>query len=206
MADISGIKGEFSFPPEVVERFDKAICLGVRLSDAVFEEISDAPTKLYYYHYKTANVFLDQLTFRVSNILQDAGCYAMPIPASQIISWRKKKVHLSHKRLAELAGLGWVGRNNLIVNEKLGSRFRLASILTDMDIKADKPIENKCGSCVACISTCPAGAIKEDPTKFDHNACSEKLKEFHRRRLVGQYICGVCVKACKPLSPAGAPE
>jgi len=44
-----------------------------------------------------------------------------------------------------LAGLGWIGRNNLLVNEELGSQFRLASVLTNMPLKIDKPVKNGCG-------------------------------------------------------------
>ncbi|MFA5090894.1 MAG: 4Fe-4S double cluster binding domain-containing protein [Candidatus Omnitrophota bacterium] len=202
VADISSIKEEFIFIPKVKECLDKAICLGVRLSGAVLDEIKEAPTRLYFHHYRTVNVFLDQLALRVCNYIQKKGYRALPVPASQIVDWQKQSAHLSHKKIGYLAGLGWIGRNNLLVNKDLGSQFRIVSILTDMPLKADKPVKEGCGTCRLCIKACPAGAIKEDNKDFDHIRCFEKLKQFQKQRLVDQFICGACVNACRPAFPA----
>jgi epoxyqueuosine reductase QueG len=163
----------------------------------VLREIKDQPTKLYFHHYRTLNALLDQLALRTVNFIQAKGFLALPIPASQIIDWQNQKAHLSHKKIGYLAGLGWIGRNNLLVNKSLGSQFRLATILTDMPLKTDKPVKDSCGRCRACVTVCPSGSIKENPADFDHIKCFEKLKEFQKLRLVDQYICGVCVNACK---------
>jgi epoxyqueuosine reductase QueG len=66
-----------------------------------------------------------------------------------------------------------------------------------MPLKADKPVTDNCKNCRLCVSACPAGAIKERAEEFDHIRCFEKLKEFQKQRLVDQYVCGVCVNACK---------
>jgi len=197
VADINGIKKEFALPREMLEEFDKAVCLGVRLSASVLGEIKEAPTRLYSYHYRTANSLLDQVAFRAGNYIQKKGYSALPIPASQILDWESQKAHLSHKKIGYLAGLGWIGRNNLLVNEELGSQFRLVSILTDMPLRTDKPTKQDCAECRRCIKVCPAGAIKEKASDFNHLKCFEKLKEFNKRRLVEQYICGICVNICK---------
>jgi epoxyqueuosine reductase QueG len=195
-SDIKEIKKDFALCAGVLEKLDKAICLGVRLSATVLQEISDAPTRLYFHHYRTANALMDQLAFKASNFIQKKGFAAVPIPASQILDWQNQRAHLSHKHLGALAGLGWIGRNNLLVNKKLGSQFRLVTLLTDMPLKIDKPLKDDCGSCRLCIKVCPVQAIKDNPKEFDHVRCFEKLKEFQKQRLVDQYICGVCVKVC----------
>jgi len=82
------------------------------------------------------------------------------------------------------------------VNKKLGSQFRLVSVLTNMPLKADKPLKQDCGDCRLCITVCPCAAIKDSHLDFDHARCFEKLKEFQRQHLVDQYVCGVCVNAC----------
>ncbi len=69
-------------------------------------------------------------------------------------------------------------------------------MLTDMPLETDKPLEGDCGVCQKCLKPCPAQAIKEKKEEFDHMACFEKLKEFRKMGIVGQHICGVCVKAC----------
>lgn len=196
VADIAEIKHEFNLPKVSVEKFSRGIALGKRLLDAVIEEIKDRPTTLYFHHYRQLNFFLDRGAFLVASKIQDLGFQALPIPASQITDWKKQQSHVSHKKIGYLAGLGWIGRNNLLVNPDKGSRFRLVTILTDMPLATDKSLDQDCGSCRACISLCPAKAIHEDVTDFDHWLCFDKLKEFRNSGVVGQHICGVCIRAC----------
>ena len=102
VADISKIKEEFNLSKEIIGNLDRAICLGVRLSQKILDDIKDAPTKLYFHHYKTANFFLDQLAFRVANWIQKKGVLSLPIAASQIVNWEKQTAHLSHKKILPL--------------------------------------------------------------------------------------------------------
>jgi epoxyqueuosine reductase QueG len=197
MADIADVRKEFHLDLDFVSQFDRAISLGKRLLDPVIEDIKDRPTLLYFHHYRQLNFFLDRGAFLLSSRIQDRGFQALPIPASQIIDWDKQKSHVSHKIVGLLAGLGWIGRNNLLVNPQLGSRHRLVTILTDMPLEPDEVLDRDCGNCKACLMTCPAQAIKESTEDFDHWVCFDKLKEFRRQGVVGQQICGVCVKACK---------
>ena len=197
VADIKQIKNEFLISSKVLKELNAAICIGAQLSRAVLNEIENQPTRLYFHHYRSVNTSLDQLALRISSYLQNRGFLALPVPASQIVDWQKQTAHLSHKKIGVLAGLGWIGRNNLLVNKKLGSCFRIVTILTDMPLKFDRPVKENCGACHRCMSQCPASAIKENPLEFEHLKCFEKLKEFQRQKLVDQYICGVCVTACR---------
>jgi epoxyqueuosine reductase QueG len=196
VAEIKEIKHEFNLPKVSVDKFSRGIALGKRLLDAVIEEIKDRPTTLYFHHYRQLNFFLDRGAFLLSSKIQDLGYKALPIPASQITDWKKQQSHVSHKKIGLLAGLGWIGRNNLLVNPDMGSRCRLVTILTDMPLATDKPLDQDCGSCRACIRVCPAKAIHEDVAEFDHWLCFDKLKEFRNSGVVGQHICGVCIRAC----------
>jgi epoxyqueuosine reductase QueG len=197
VADITSIKDDIQVSKDVLKSLDKAVCLGVRLSSSILQEISNAPTRLYFHHYRTVNALLDQTTLKICNYIQNKGFQALPIPASIILDWENQTAHLSHKKFGVLAGLGWIGRNNLLVNKKVGSQFRLSTILTDMPLKADKPGKDNCGSCRLCVKLCPAESIKDNPADFEHIRCFEKLKEFQKQKLVDQYICGVCVNVCK---------
>jgi epoxyqueuosine reductase len=199
VADIAGIREEFSLAKKLREKFDFGISLGKRLLDAVLEDIKDRPTPLYFHHYRQLNFFLDRAAFLLSSFIQESGFQALPIPASQILDWDRQTAHLSHKKVGYLAGLGFIGRNNLLVNPELGARFRLVTVLTDMPLEADKPLEGDCGVCRKCLKPCPAQAIGKTEEEFDHKACFEKLKEFKKMGIVGQHICGVCVKACSGL-------
>ena len=196
VADISGIKNRFNLPADMLKKIDKAVSIGVRLSGVILEEIKDHPTKLYFHHYRTVNMFLDQLAVRITNFIQARSNRALAIPASQILDWDKQLGHLSHRDIASLAGLGWFGRNNLLVTEKFGSQLRLATILTDMPLEHDEKLKEDCRECRSCISVCPAGAIGEKKEDFNRDKCLEKLKEFRKKGYTQQFICGVCVKAC----------
>ncbi|MDH7513943.1 MAG: hypothetical protein QHH14_13430 [Clostridiales bacterium] len=197
VADITEAREEFGLDRMVRRQFDFGISLGKHLIRSVLEDIKDSPTVLYFHHYRQLNYFLDRTAFQVSSFIQEAGYKALPIPASQIIDWDKQLAHVSHKRVAFLAGLGWIGRNNLVVTPEFGSQVRLVTILTDMPLTLDKPVELDCETCTKCLSFCPAKAIKMDKKDFDHRSCFEKLKEFKRRGIVTQHICGICVKACR---------
>ncbi len=198
VADIRPFKGYFlHLLKQSMDSFDSGISLAVRLSDSVLEEIEDGPTQLYFHHYRQANFFLDRVAFCLVHFIQKMGYDALPIPASQIVDWEHQQGHLSHKKVAQKAGLGWIGRNNLLVNPTYGARIRLVTVLTDLPLKQDNPIEGSCYKCEKCLAVCPAGAIKGRQEDFEHIKCFEQLCLFRKRDHIGQHICGVCVKACR---------
>ncbi len=196
VADVTKIRDEFLLDEKVRQKYDRAISFGKRLLNSVMDDIQDKPTPLYFHHYRQLNFFLDRAAFLLSSHIQELGYDALPIPASQILDWENQKGHLSHKKVGYLAGLGGIGLNNLLVHPDFGARFRLVTVLTDIPLEADKPLRGGCEECMKCLETCPAHAIKEKREDFDHRACFEKLKEFRNKRIVSQFICGVCVKAC----------
>jgi len=192
-----------SYPEHIgnlADGFRSALVFGIPLPSACLDNVIDKPTPIYMHHYRQLNYILDRFTMQAAIMIEMAGAKALAIPASQIISWKPiPRGHISHKMLAAAAGLGWRGRNNLLVTMHHGSQLRLASILTDLPLKQSNSPENlNCGTCRSCITSCPASAIKENPEDFDVMACSQKLAEFQNIPLIGQRICGVCVKACKP--------
>jgi epoxyqueuosine reductase len=197
VADITSIRGEFLLTEPLKTKFPCAVSLAKRAIDAVFDDIVDKPTPLYFHHYRQLNFFLDRGALAVASHIQDLGYAALPIAASQIVDWENQRAHVPHKQIGALAGLGWIGRSNLLVNGEFGSRFRLVTVLTDMPLETGSPVAFGCGTCRACLAPCPAGAIKERPEDFDHRACYAKLDEFRKKHVVSQHICGVCVKACK---------
>jgi epoxyqueuosine reductase QueG len=198
VADLRSFKKDgILLPPSLIDQLSFGISIGYHLSDAILEEIENQPTPLYFHHYQRVNILLDTIGLIVTSVIQGLGYQAMPIPASQIVDWKNQRGHLSHKHVARAAGLGWVGRNNLLVNEKFGSRIRLVTILTDLPLMIDSPSLRDCGSCRNCLSVCPAGAIAERKEDFDHLRCYEQLRTFAKTLHFSHNICGVCVKACR---------
>ncbi len=198
VADLRSFKKEdVLLSPEVLDRHPFGISLGYHLSDAVVEDIEDRPTHLYFQHYQRVNILLDTVGLVLTTAIQQLGFQAIPIPASQLVDWQRQRGHLSHKHVARAAGIGWIGRNNLLVNRSHGARIRLLTLLTDLPLKRNEPSLENCGPCRACLSVCPAGAINEDPSEFDHIRCYEQLKVFSKTLRFSHNICGVCVKACR---------
>ncbi|MBW2109555.1 MAG: epoxyqueuosine reductase, partial [Deltaproteobacteria bacterium] len=186
--------------------FPRAIAVAVRLPTAVFETISDEPTPIYAAVYQTANRMLDDIAFRVARDLQHEGFNSLPIPASQVLDRTRWRGAISHKAVARMAGLGWQGKNLLLITPAFGPRVRLVTILTDAPLAPDGPIKNRCGNCMLCRDACPVEAIKGIGTQ-DHftnrnealhfSRCVENLTgRFAKLPEIGAPICGICIRVC----------
>ena len=193
-ADIREARKDFLLPQNIVGKFDYGISMGFALSASVLETVEAAPNQIYYFHYQRANILLDQTALKILSLIQKKGFDAFPIPASQVIDWKNNLGSVSHREIARLAGLGWYGKNNLLVNKRFASRVRYVTILTDMPLLAGNPSGDSCGNCKLCAAVCPANAISDNG--YDKSACAAKLKEFSKIQGIGQMICGVCIKAC----------
>ena len=184
---------------ETSARLDFGIVLGLRLSDRVLDTIAGAPNWTYYHHYRTVNLALDQAALYCAGECQRMGRRAFPVPASQIMDWENLKAHLSHRELGGLAGIGWRGRNNLLVHPEFGSQVRYVSVLTDLPLP-ERGIEldggMDCGECRACVGVCPAGAIEMDPNAFNLDKCTAQVRRFAQSEKLNTLICGICVRAC----------
>ena len=197
VADVPHLRERFpASTVDVPAGLDRAVVIGVRLQDAVIEEIIDQPTALYFHLYRQANYHLDRAAFQIAQGLQHDGARSMAIPASQIVARDPMRGRVSHKLFAWAAGLGWYGRSSLLVHPEFGARVRYATILTDAPLECGHPLERDCGECRACVAVCPAGAIHTGHDDYDLDACYNKLTEFTRLPFIGQHICGVCIKAC----------
>jgi len=197
VADFRRYDRQLYLSVRAAEDLHYAISIGVRLSARVLEDIETEPTRLYSWHYRQANIQLDKVAFQLSNMIQSLGYQALPVAASQTVDWKKQEGHLSHKHIGVLAGHGWIGRNNLLVNPLYGSAIRYATILTDLPLPTGEPMEFQCGSCRDCIKACPVGALGDSPESYNFDKCFQKLTYFCKHRNLGLYICGICVKACR---------
>lgn len=202
-ADICGFCDLGVSPLPQMPSLRYAVCIGVKLSNAVLKTIDNAPSFVYFQHYRAANALLDNVAFRISRLLENAGYDALPIAASQSLGKNNPyRGVVAHKTVAVLSGLGFVGKSGLFLSSEYGSKVRLATILTSLPLTSELPvIENGCGDCTLCQTACPAGAIYgELPTtdgerNFDAEKCSKYMKE-HFQDVGRGSVCGVCIKVC----------
>ena len=181
----------------IKEGLPYAIIFGLVLSKSVLDTVKDGPNQLYLHHYRQLNYRLDMMGYLLSREIEKKGFNALPLAASQVIDWQDQKGHISHKHIGVIAGIGWIGRNNLLDSPAFGGQARYNTVLTDMPLIAGKRLEEDCGDCMACVAVCPAAAIKEEAALFDHKGCYEMLNRFRKERNIGHHICGICVSACK---------
>jgi epoxyqueuosine reductase QueG len=189
-----------------IAAFPRAVSLGIRLLDPIVDELyrHDEPSAIYTYRglYNSVNASLDRAALYVAKRLQDAGHQAYPIPASQTISDQKLEGAFSHKLAAHLAGLGWIGKNCLLITPTIGPRVRWATVLTDGPLPTGTPMENRCGTCRECVEICPVSAftgVPFDPAeprvvRFRAHKC--KAYTDGRLQRMGEGICGLCVHIC----------
>jgi epoxyqueuosine reductase len=105
---------------------------------------------------------------------------------------------------AALAGVGWIGKNSLVLREDLGSWFFLGVILTTVELTPDEPLPDRCGECRACIEACPTGAIVE-PRVVEAGRCisyhtienrGEAAEKLARRFGDWVFGCDICQEVC----------
>jgi epoxyqueuosine reductase len=108
------------------------------------------------------------------------------------------------RELAARAGIGWVGKNTLVLNERIGSWLLLGEVITTLDLPPDPPAVDRCGNCTRCIDACPTRAI-DAPYQLNAARCISYLTienageiEPALRPFMGDWIfgCDICQDVC----------
>jgi epoxyqueuosine reductase len=133
----------------------------------------------------------------------DALATAGKMPALQT-RWYVDTGPLVERVYAKYAGVGWIGKNTCILNQKLGSWLFLGVILTSLELEPDLPAPDRCGSCTRCIDACPTDALIA-PYQLDSNKCISYLTIEKRgaipkemREGIGRHVfgCDICQDVC----------
>lgn len=189
-ADVVGFAGLKGYMPDEIAHLEQAISIGV--ARKLNEDTLDILVKLQ----KRAVRFLKSRGYRMLAIPPDSD--------------RKKGTFVSklytlfnHKMAATSAGLGWIGKNGLLISPDYGPRLSLVTVLTDAPFEPDEPIEHsQCGSCSLCATYCPSNAITGSDwsrslpfvelVRLD--ACRSHKKA--KRATYGKPNCGLCINIC----------
>ncbi|MBN1333880.1 MAG: epoxyqueuosine reductase [Synergistales bacterium] len=187
--------------------FKYAISIIIALDPAIVRDIAEKPTLAYRDEYVRVNNLLDSVALKTVDLLHERGHNATCI-LSTTRDYRPGKfltASFSHKITATLSGLGWIGKNDLLVTPAYGSAVRLSTVFTDAPVPAGQPVTvSRCGACEDCVKSCPAAAPKgrlwqaglEREEILDIRSCYLKAREVSSALGIDEILCGFCMTAC----------
>lgn len=188
------------------KNMDYGIAIGISLNPDVIEGISEGPTREYYGEYKRVNKLLDEIVLSCVKYINSLGYNAIGQTTTYVAEDDNLTTPLPHKTVATRAGLGWIGKNALLITTEYGSAIRISSILTDMMLVTDTPINtSSCGKCTKCTEACPASGIKGKlwninitrEELIDPFKCRKKARELLKQNIgIESAICGKCINVC----------
>lgn len=208
-ADLSTYEAELvNFGGNIVKGYKSGISIGVIIPDSIVDylpERHDVNVSCEYriHGYDVLNNRLNIIASVISSFLNQKGYRTLPIAVANRTDEENLLATVSHKMIAHIAGLGWIGKNCLLITSEHGPRVRLISLLTEAPLETvNNPLEQRCGECNDCVTICPVRAIKgkyyilgeprED--RFDFVKCDNYFDSMKQTRKYA--ICGMCLYAC----------
>jgi epoxyqueuosine reductase len=214
-ADLTNHQAELAlFGGDIVSGYDNGISVGLVIPDAIVDHLPDRSnanvSAEYRIHgYDVINRRLDFIASVVSSFLNQKGFRTLPIAVAETTDLESNSPTVSHKMIAHIAGMGWIGKNCLLITPDHGPRLRLISLLTNAPLETvDNPLEQRCGECDECARICPTNAIKgknyvvgeSRELRLDARRCRDYFDGMAKARRYA--VCGMCLYAC----PVGKPH
>lgn len=192
-----------------VAGYPYAVSMGLALLGPIVDGLLPRPGRTaaaaYRSHcYNVINSRLDLMASGLAGILRSRGYRAFPVPASRRVDDGRICAVFSHKLAAHLAGLGWIGKNCLLITPDRGPRVRWVSVLTDAPLKTvGQPMDQRCGDCLECVTHCPMKAFSGQPfhageprsVRFDAARCDRYFSKM-REKDAHTAVCGLCLVVC----------
>lgn len=182
------------------------ISVAVTLPKNVIIVLQNAPTREYYELYHSLNNKLNKIVLAGEEFLKAKGFAAHAQTTDRVSTSEDKISALPHKTVATRAGIGWIGKNCLLVTPQYGPAVRLSSLLTDAPLECAEPInDSRCGQCLACVEICPAQALHGSIWQagmprdkiLDFKKCYDKQLEIMRENTgIETDLCGKCFAVC----------
>jgi len=187
--------------------FRTGISVAVALPEKVILDLHEAPTKEYYNLYHSLNHKLNTIVTAGEEFLKKEGFEAYAQTTDRVKVNQNNISPLPHKTVATRAGLGWIGKNCLLVTPQFGSGIRISSLLTNAPLECGEPInESRCGTCDLCVKACPAQALKgtlwntgvHRDEIVDAKTCYKKQVEIMVEKTgIEADLCGKCFAVCR---------
>ena len=163
-------------------------CIDIKLSNGTVDKRA---WNVYASEYHRLNSFLNTISTDISDHFDGVAIPATVegIAVNNVEDYYEMTV--SHRVIAENAGLGWRGKNELVINEKFSCALRFASVITSLPLVHAKKAEVSCGNCKACLEVC-SFLRNKDRLKNYRESCRRYIVQLG---LKGE-VCGRCIKAC----------
>ena len=212
-ADLIGFADLTALPVAVRMDLPHGIAFGIALDPAAVALVPQMASMQYYQAYQGANRRLDEISVLVQDFLTQNGYQAIAQSIDYVNRQREQlgpdqrtgRAFLPYKTVASLAGLGWIGKNNLLITEQYGSSIRFSSVLTDAPLPIRRQVSVcLCDSCHICVDACPGQAIKnktwtpqtDRDELFDLEACKMAIAQRGKPLNIQNGSCGVCIAVC----------
>ncbi len=181
-ADVCGIASIDRFedspegyhPKDILPEAESVVVVGKRFPRSVFQIKSNVPYTMIRNQLING---IDKITLNLTMQLESKGFATVPIPSGEPYEyWDEENRHgrgvLSLKHSAVRAGLGFIGKNTLLIHPEYGNRLWFGAVLTSNKMKPDEPNQKKCpDECQICIDVCPQNAL--DGTTIDQKKCRQ---------------------------------
>jgi epoxyqueuosine reductase QueG len=201
VADLNGIS---TLPDQSGHSSPRAVSFAIRMNPNIMASIQNGPNQAYADEYARANDNIDSAAAALVAEIQKLGFEARTFSASERTDPVNIKGEFPHKTAATRAGIGWVGRNCLLITKKYGPWVRLGTVFTHLPLDCAKPLtKNHCGKCRQCEEACPAGAIVGthwtpgiERDKLLDVVCCDQWKKEHYFHFHNGHNCGICAAVC----------
>jgi epoxyqueuosine reductase len=189
-------------PAKLLENARSVICVGLNYklpqSGPRLEKTAPAGRIANYAQYEDYHAFMKKLLRRLTDFIAPlSGGYTR-------FKICVDSTPLVERAFAVRAGLGFIGKNHMLINRELGPQIFLGEIITDLELRTDQPGGGNCVGCNKCIEACPTGALRTDG-QFDARRCISYLTIEHKDEIatdlavkIGDRLfgCDECVLAC----------
>lgn len=208
-ADLKSYQNELvKFGGDIVKGYNSGISIGIAIPDSIVDFLPQRSDQNVSCEYKThgydvLNQRLNLTASYLSSYLNQKGFTTLPVAVADRTDEENAIPTVSHKMIAHIAGLGWIGKNCLLITKEHGPRVRFISILTNAPLKTvDNPLTQQCNDCEECVKVCPVKAIKgkiyipgeSREERFDFLKC-QNYYEYMKK--TGKYdVCGMCLYSC----------
>lgn len=204
-ADLCGISSVERFadappgfhPADIVKGCKSVIVIAARFPGSTLT--ASSPAAYTFVRNQLVNK-IDAISFQLASEIEQLGCCAIPVPSADPYDyWDDSRKHgqgiLSLKHAAVRAGLGFMGKNTLLINAELGNLLWLGAVLADKELEPDLVSCNQSckPDCRICLDSCPAKAL--NGTSIEQSKCRSVSAKYTAGG-GGVYACNLCRKLC----------